>query len=155
MSRPAYDCAITWEPRGGVLVAVKVIELERKRRKGGRRRIHRIKRCRCGVVIQNQSERCRACWLADLAAKQARPSTAAHDIVACPTCGARADELCRSPKGTRNSRGHAERIMPRCCPCGAPVEGQKAYCDSCREWHIKEARRGYMRRTRAQARRAA
>lgn len=72
--------------------------------------------------------------VADLRARmrpQPRRPIDVHRYVACPTCGARADERCHATGGTPRSN-HAARIISVRCPCGEPVEHRKLYCEPCR-----------------------
>jgi hypothetical protein len=68
-------------------------------------------------------------------------------LVACPYCGARVAETCKT-SGGGVTKPHARRLASRVCPCGAPVEKHKNYCEPCRA----EARR-YTRRLYASKRR--
>lgn len=65
-----------------------------------------------------------------------------HQYVACGTCGARADERCRSAAGNAVAN-HDARIISVRCPCGDPVAPRKLYCEPCR---VKARKRTYWRR---------
>ncbi len=52
-------------------------------------------------------------------------------LLACPTCHARLTETCRTTGGNPTA-DHAERLVSRRCPCGAPVAAKKRYCEPCR-----------------------
>jgi hypothetical protein len=57
-------------------------------------------------------------------------------LIACPYCRARVAETCKT-SGGGVTKPHASRLASRVCPCGAPLEKHKNYCDPCRA----EARR--------------
>lgn len=54
-----------------------------------------------------------------------------HDFIACPTCGARADQRCRTTTGN-SSANHQARVIGVRCRCGQPVTPYKQYCEPCR-----------------------
>lgn len=68
------------------------------------------------------------------------------DLIACPTCGAHANERCRSASGNPREN-HAARLISVRCPCGEPVAPRKQYCEPCRErarkqtYRLREIRR--------------
>lgn len=62
-------------------------------------------------------------------------------MIACPTCGARVHQACRTATG--NATEHVARLIPRRCLCGDVVEGSRTYCEACR---ISARRRTYWRR---------
>lgn len=50
------------------------------------------------------------------------------DLVACPTCGAKLSEPCRT--GSGNATRHVDRVLPRRCPCGNPMQPGSFFCTS-------------------------
>lgn len=74
-----------------------------------------------------------------------------HDLIACPTCGARVDESCRTTTHHRRTP-HVDRLTPQLCPCGASRRGRfRTYCPRCAEFRNRLAKASYMRRKRAAA----
>ena len=61
-----------------------------------------------------------------------KPRPANGDLIACPTCGARITERCRSASGRRADVEHANRILPRRCACGGLPVSSSPYCRECR-----------------------
>ena len=73
---------------------------------------------------------------------QLRPApmpTEITQLVACPRCRATLAQPCKTESG--NSTTHTERIVPRRCPCGQPVEPRKTYCQACRDRRRRETYR--------------
>lgn len=66
------------------------------------------------------------------------------NLIACPTCGAKVGQGCRTPGGW-STRPHADRLAPRLCPCGARPEGARRYCEPCRIEARRETWRTYAR----------
>lgn len=69
-------------------------------------------------------------------------------VIACPTCQARADQMCRTTTG-RTTTPHGGRLIPRCCPCGAAVTGKRWLCDPCRAEVTRESNRASRQRRQA------
>lgn len=67
------------------------------------------------------------------------------DEEACPTCGAKAGETCRTRHGHR-TRNHAARTTPRLCRCGAELGWKRWLCDQCRYLNSRDQRRSYKHR---------
>ena len=69
-------------------------------------------------------------------------------VIACPTCHARADQMCRTASG-HTTTPHGGRLIPRCCPCGAQVKGRRWLCDPCRSEATRQSNRLSRERRRA------
>jgi hypothetical protein len=91
-------------------------------------------------------------WTPD--SKGNRRAINVHDLIACPTCRARVDEVCRTETG-HSTKPHASRLAPRLCPCGANVRPQATYCHDCAREEMRRSKRDYLRRRRADRRDAA
>jgi hypothetical protein len=63
-----------------------------------------------------------------------------HRLIACPTCGAKADQRCRTAGGTPTAN-HADRLISVRCPCGEPVAPSCQYCPPCRDAARKQSYR--------------
>lgn len=73
--------------------------------------------------------------------RQAVTAAEVARMIACPTCGARVHQACRTATG--NATEHVARLIPRRCLCGDVVEGSRRYCEACR---ASARRRTYWRR---------
>lgn len=76
------------------------------------------------------------------------------DLIACPACGARIDEPCRS-SGGHYRRTHPARLIPRRCSCGGKIVGRSAYCEPCKRKVRKSTKREAQRRIAAKKKAAA
>lgn len=74
-------------------------------------------------------------------------------LIACPTCHAHMDDLCRTTTG-RHRQPHASRLVAKRCGCGEALEHHKKLCDGCRAAARRENARIGMRNTRARRRAA-
>ena len=79
-----------------------------------------------------------------------RPKVDLSTLIACPTCHARIDQSCRTRSGHTTGE-HANRIVRRKCPCGARLEGQRRYCDDCRDEANRVNKRAWRQRRRQDA----
>jgi hypothetical protein len=74
-------------------------------------------------------------------------------LVACPYCGARVAETCKTSGGGVR-KPHAGRLVARVCSCGAALAKHKNYCEPCRAearritWRLYASKRGGMSRRR-------
>jgi hypothetical protein len=91
-------------------------------------------RCECGQKIGKGSVRCRPCNLEVV--KQKRPMDPLK-LVACPTCGAKVGQSCRTKNGNR-AGSHKDRLTPRLCECGSVATPNCTMCDPCREQSRKD-----------------
>lgn len=77
---------------------------------------------------------------AELAAQERRLLAHLAEMIACPYCGAKVSESCRSAGG--NPRvPHTVRVVARLCTCGKPVEARHRMCNQCRKEARKETYR--------------
>lgn len=67
--------------------------------------------------------------------------------VACPTCGAKTYQGCKSRNGASVGDHVARKGRPT-CPCGAPRVGRRHYCDPCQAEARRESFRLYRARRR-------
>jgi hypothetical protein len=65
------------------------------------------------------------------------PSYLPADLIACPTCGARMDERCKTLNGD-GPADHRRRLVKRVCSCGGPVRPQEPMCGFCRAEMARE-----------------
>lgn len=71
-------------------------------------------------------------------------------LIACPTCHARIDQSCRTRSG-HTTVEHANRLVRRKCPCGSELEGQRRYCDDCRDEANRMNKKAWRQRRRQDA----
>jgi hypothetical protein len=76
-----------------------------------------------------------------------------HDLIACPTCHARMDELCRT-SGGYTRRPHTNRLVRKVCPCGATLGYHKGLCEPCLRRNLRYRKRIQQRRRLARRRAA-
>ncbi|WP_425490171.1 zinc finger domain-containing protein [Nocardioides soli] len=69
-------------------------------------------------------------------------------MIACPTCRARVDQMCRTTTG-RTRSPHPTRLVIKRCPCGEPINPGRKVCDDCRAEARRINGRNGMRATRA------
>ena len=74
-------------------------------------------------------------------------------LIACPTCHARVDQLCRTRTG-RHRSPHLNRLVVKRCGCGERLGYNRKLCDGCRDGARRENARIGMRNTRARRRAA-
>lgn len=76
-----------------------------------------------------------------------------HLYLACPTCHARIDQLCRTRTGHHRTP-HTSRLVPKRCGCGETIGFNRKLCDTCRDDARRENGRRGMQATRARRRAA-
>lgn len=77
-----------------------------------------------------------------------------RDLIACPTCHAKAWQSCRTPSGNRLSRPHKDRLVGRLCPCGEKPKPNATYCEPCALAHDRTNHRNAMAKQYAKRRAA-
>lgn len=76
-----------------------------------------------------------------------------HDLIACPTCRARLDEMCRTSSGAGRA-SHSTRLVPRLCSCGSLLKPYRRLCDECGAESSRASKLAHVRRRRAAERKA-
>lgn len=79
---------------------------------------------------------------------------AGEGLIACPTCGAKTSESCRTRTG-HTTYAHKDRLVPRTCPCGADLPKHRKLCDPCRDASYATSQIEHLRRRRAKQKGAA
>lgn len=68
-------------------------------------------------------------------------------LVACPKCGVKVTQACRTAAG-KTTNPHAARLVERRCDCGTPVGAYKQLCEPCRRRSRAASQREFNRRAR-------
>ena len=107
--------------------------------------------CGCGARIGKAATRCRPCNLATIRENR---SPLPAQLVACPTCGAKVNQQCRT-SGGHPAASHKSRIVARLCDCGAKTAANKTMCDPCSQESRREVVRAAQQRYRERQREVA
>lgn len=158
--RPRFPHGFHWELHGNVQVAVannppRIRKVTPEQGHYAYRTAAQLRKQ--GAPVPPETERLAAAWdawrkrktAAEAADRTARRRQAADElasqiaaaIAAGSTwdhvqgcwCGARATQGCLTKNGKRRGADHGDRVIPKCCPCGARPEAGASYCRPCRD----------------------
>ena len=88
-------------------------------------------------------------WVGDPGSEPRQTASTPFDqLIACPTCRARVDQSCRTAAG-HTTTPHGNRLIQRCCPCGAKVAGRRRLCDPCHAEAKRQSNRIWRQRRQA------